>query len=356
MAVLQSTNVQGSLCVNGVAVGGGKDFKYCCMTASTTFTPSQDLVDGDGILEALVVAGGGGGGGAAIDFCYCGGNSPSTSGTGIASGSTGGGGQVIKKSAIITSTDACTVTVGAGGIGGYIESWNSPAVGDAVKYDASSGGTSQFGANIVSRGGSAGNNCFRCINNCCGINQSCTQWSDGGGEYPGRTSVFAGVTTPLDGRSALQGLGESTETIYNCITSSTNDSPPYVTACGDCYVNSNLEPMGGLQTDNTFGGYVPAWATSSGDACVRSDTFAARSYACAQDGVCTGKICCCGMGIDWTASAPDDLFFGIGGVGATACATGCNFGSPAVCIVPKFCAQGRGASGTGGIVVLKWSE
>jgi hypothetical protein len=41
MAVLQSTNVQGTLCVNGVAVGGGKDFKYACFTASDTWTPTS---------------------------------------------------------------------------------------------------------------------------------------------------------------------------------------------------------------------------------------------------------------------------------------------------------------------------
>jgi hypothetical protein len=54
MAVLQSTNVQGTLCVNGVAVGGGKDIKYCCFTASTTFTPSQDLVDGSPVAVVVV--------------------------------------------------------------------------------------------------------------------------------------------------------------------------------------------------------------------------------------------------------------------------------------------------------------
>jgi hypothetical protein len=58
MAELQSTNVQGSLCVNGVAVGGGKDFKYCCFTASDTWTPTQDLVDGDAVLHMVVEMGG----------------------------------------------------------------------------------------------------------------------------------------------------------------------------------------------------------------------------------------------------------------------------------------------------------
>ena len=64
MAVLQSTNIVGSLCVNGVAIGGGKDYNYCCFTASTTFTPTSDLVGGDGFVAADIVGAGGGGGGA----------------------------------------------------------------------------------------------------------------------------------------------------------------------------------------------------------------------------------------------------------------------------------------------------
>jgi hypothetical protein len=111
MAVLQSTNVQGALCVNGVAVGGGKDIKFCCFTASTTFTPSQDLVDGGGYIETSIAGGGGGGGGIWVNVtsrCVC------------AYGGGGGGGEVITNSKLLTSTDACTITIGAGGVAGVI--------------------------------------------------------------------------------------------------------------------------------------------------------------------------------------------------------------------------------------------
>jgi hypothetical protein len=118
MAVLQSTNVQGTLCVNGVAVGGGKDFKYCCFTSSTTFTPSQDLVDGDGVIDTTLIGGGGGGGNSMAGFLLVNttqfNTAPSDVTTGA--GASGGGGSVGNFITNISSTGACTVTVGAGGL------------------------------------------------------------------------------------------------------------------------------------------------------------------------------------------------------------------------------------------------
>ena len=120
MAQLQSTNVTGVLCVNGVAVGGGKDFKYCCYTTSTTFTPSSDLVDGNGFVEAHLIGGGGGGG--------------STAGWNFTrwyQGQSGAGGEGAAgtfKNQLVTidSTDACTVTVGAKGDFGWVSgSWGN---------------------------------------------------------------------------------------------------------------------------------------------------------------------------------------------------------------------------------------
>jgi hypothetical protein len=153
MAQLQSTNVQGSLCVNGVAVGGGKDFKYCCFTASTTFTPSQDLVDGDGHLEALVVAGGGGGGYAALKYVMQ--NPCNLSDEIHAAG--GGGGSVAKELVKISATDACTVTVGAGGNGGYNNSWSFPGTAGAVN-----GGNSSFAGVTIGGGGRGSSMCKLC--------------------------------------------------------------------------------------------------------------------------------------------------------------------------------------------------
>jgi len=157
MAVLQSTNVQGSLCVNGVAVGGGKDFKYCCFTASTTWTPTQDLVDGDGHIEAFVTAGGGGGGFAASCIaaaCYASRGATSY-------GASGGGGSVAKELVKIDATDACTVTVGAGGKGSMMPSWfDDPSV-NCVGED---GGNSKFADIHIGGGGGGLGACFRCFN------------------------------------------------------------------------------------------------------------------------------------------------------------------------------------------------
>ena len=108
MAELQSTNVTGTLCVNGIAIGGGgKDFKICCVTSSTTWTPPSDLVTGDGMVQAYVIGAGGGGGG----YTKQGSVSPKPGG--------GGAGFVLDTLYQVTSSnDACTVTIGAGGAGG----------------------------------------------------------------------------------------------------------------------------------------------------------------------------------------------------------------------------------------------
>ena len=129
MANLQSTNVVGTLCVNGVAIGGGKDLKYCCFTGSTTWTPPSDLVTGDGVVDALLVGGGGGGTGlcrtAACQCCF-------TAGGG------GGGGAIIKALLTMTSSnDACTITIGAGGNGGS-------STGSVIE-DGQPGGNTVFG-------------------------------------------------------------------------------------------------------------------------------------------------------------------------------------------------------------------
>ena len=169
MAVLQSTNVQGTLCVNGVAVGGGKDFKYCCFTASTTFTPSQDLVDGNGVIDTTALGGGGGGGSVHLytsadnstNLCLC---------VESLRGSTGGGAEVINGITDITATDACSVTIGAGGTSviaglnpGLINCncrwWTCVQYGNTPGWMPSSsiatGGDSEFG-DITALGGGGG--------------------------------------------------------------------------------------------------------------------------------------------------------------------------------------------------------
>ena len=108
MAVLQSTNVQGTLCVNGVAIGGGKDLKFACFTASDSWTPTSGLVDGDGVLDIFLLGGGGGGARCVVAQSQnCG------------PGGTGGAGGVATGFLInmTSSNDACTITIGAGGAG-----------------------------------------------------------------------------------------------------------------------------------------------------------------------------------------------------------------------------------------------
>lgn len=166
MAVLQSTNVVGALCVNGVAVGGGKNFKYCCFTSSTSFTPSQDLVDGDGALEAFIVGGGGGGGGSFLRLRSCGPNLTCCGVVTIYSGPGGGGSfgsQLIK----ITGSSACTVTVGAGGTGGgAMEDPDSRCnYNVGIQNSATTGGNSTMGA-YTSFGGGGGANMWQCVQTC----------------------------------------------------------------------------------------------------------------------------------------------------------------------------------------------
>jgi hypothetical protein len=110
MAQLQSTNVVGTLCVNGVAVGGGKDFKFCCFTGSDNWTPSSDLATDSGTVETVIVSGGGGGGAAAS----CSSGTYRACAT-LGMGGGGGGGEVLHKFKTITSTDACCHVIGAGG-------------------------------------------------------------------------------------------------------------------------------------------------------------------------------------------------------------------------------------------------
>ena len=167
MAVLQATNVQGALCVNGVAVGGGKDFKYCCFTASTTFTPSQDLVDGGGNISTIWVAGGGGGGAA----CAFGGQQYDAR-CSCATAGAGGGGEVVTEFVNMTSSnDACTITIGAGGQSGSVVD-----AGNAVN-SAKGGNTVAFGKTTYGGGGGM----TRICSACCGCSFCCDDNIIGGG-------------------------------------------------------------------------------------------------------------------------------------------------------------------------------
>ena len=174
MAVLQSTNVQGALCVNGVAIGGGKDYKYCCFTASDTWTPTQDLVDGDGFITADLVGGGGGGGSNYVVGSGCYRSTHSTTCCACFSGNNthGAAGLFIRNDNVpITATDACTITVGSGGqTGSYTfpdgDPDNAGSVSSASVVAGENGGdTVAFGRTAY--GGCGATSCvrFQCLCN-----------------------------------------------------------------------------------------------------------------------------------------------------------------------------------------------
>jgi len=190
MAVLQSTNVVGSLCVNGVAIGGGKDFNYRCFTSSISFTPTSDLVSGDGYVMAHVI-GGGGGAGASYGVTR-GGTSPTNvlcAGTVASSGQVGAGGEYYQSQSFITSTDAISVTVGAGGTSGSAEGTlgkseaqglsccvcfysESIAGSGSIFAAAGDGGTSIFNG-ITAYGGCGGLTCAK-LQKACGKDAYCS--------------------------------------------------------------------------------------------------------------------------------------------------------------------------------------
>ena len=147
MAVLKSTNIQGALCVNGVAVGGGKDFKYACFTASGNFTPTQGLVDGDGVVEAFMVAGGGGGGSVKAKGC-------SVSGCIYGMGGGGGAGEVIHHTFDITATTDCALVIGAGGQSGSTD--GTLTFGNAGTNVGATRGGNTTGFGEIAYGGGAG--------------------------------------------------------------------------------------------------------------------------------------------------------------------------------------------------------
>jgi hypothetical protein len=98
--------------------GGGGIPKYQEFTSSGTFTPTQELIDAGGRVAYLIIGGGQRG---------------STSGSIHTWG--GAGGAVLMGYATLTSTTACTVTVGAGGAS------SGAAGGNSSVAFASAGGT-----------------------------------------------------------------------------------------------------------------------------------------------------------------------------------------------------------------------
>ena len=365
MAVLQSTNVQGSLCVNGVAVGGGKDFKYCCVTASTTWTPSQDLVDGNGVIDAVLVGGGGGGGGASICWCsyHIGGKSQKGNG--------GGGGTAHQESFFIDSTDACTVTVGAGGSGSVVN-FNNLSTNPEI------GGCTQFGG--VTVGGGGGGTSFRL---CCAGNYTNSVTSIGNSIYNGAQNCvgfYGGGMVPSEQTAVSRASGVYMGANWNCSGTCNTSGIRNYTACNCTCKQAATDP------DNTY------WCASC-PVCLLDGYESTAQATCAVDkltntcgvpygiggeryagsmwspdvrpGFITGSVNSFGLSYTGLGDNPCDLgkagtgslqlfnekYKGFGapgmqlGIGMSVYRQGC---------VGCICADG--AAGNDGVVVLKWLE
>jgi hypothetical protein len=325
MANLQSTNVTGVLCVNGVAVGGGKDFKYCCFTASTTWTPSQDLVDGNGFIEANLIGGGGGGGGVAIQMCstFC-----NTNTLTCASSKAGCVGELFSGIKDIDATDACTVTVGAGGTGGTINtSATWVAANCFIPTQSLSGGNTSLGDLIVS-GGRGGADCFEGNQYICAQNCSirCTFSCD---KSDGQCS--AGSTC----LNYLPGFGGGCTVAGTYINYDTpNDRPK----AGTCYGFIG-EPNGGVMCGVHPGSPFAGGGTSRG--AINFVFSNPGIFYCNLDATCIPK---CKLAACTFGSA--------GGCGGTIC--NCNFESGGSNF--QFFGSGSGGNGVDGIVVIKWQE
>ena len=339
MAVLKTTNVQGALCVNGVAIGGGKDIKFCCFTASTTFTPSQTLVDGGGYVEASLVAGGGGGGGVGFALFDC---------DTFAMSGGGGGGEVRTTPSLITATDACTVTVGAaGGPGKVLMVCSGNCIG--ISSPATNGGDTTF-LGETTYGGS------------------------GGTTIAYKAAYWTSLTTPaVNGPIGGPGVGGrvigcSWAKTYCCRCgyggSSTSQDVNFIS--DDWVGPSSLNFYGGTATSpniscafKIIGDFNPipycANVSSSNGLTVTDDNLASSiSYGGIKGGgtgILNGQIAGAGGGhtsFIFQPSTAASSVYGGGGAGNKAQGTTSNPGGTAV--------NCDGTSGSSGLVILKWEE
>ena len=350
MAVLQSTNVQGTLCVNGVVIGGGKDYNYCCFTASTTFTPTSDLVGGDGFVAADIVGAGGGGGGAYVIGKA--GRSPS-GGACCANlnrvGGNGAGGGFYATQSFITSTNNITVTVGASGSGGGPQDGIATVVGQlAAVYSASAvlpanftattaGGTSAFNG-VTAYGGCSGQSCF-VICKACGQQTSYCVCNVAGNIAPG-TVTKAGLYgafryDPYNRINPVGNCGNTPQANANTGVVFCTTIFPSVTASQDVHIPIEFN-------DDGLSGIGMVGASS----CRPCGVFA----NCGVTSNCSPDV-----SVNSSANGVVNPLagFGNGGAGgrAYACSTVCNSGDEF-----NTSETASGAAGSSGIVVIRWYE
>lgn len=343
MATLQSTNVQGALCVNGVAVGGGKDFKFCCFTASSTFTPTQDLVDGNGFLHADIIGGGGGGGAAAaVGYCF----NETNLGLDLnnACFQAAPGGFIQDPVLPITSTTACGVTIGAGGQSGsaVIASCIYDCGAGAAAYcpglitltAADKGGNSCFG-NYVAYGGQGGSsvgrtyvppNPYNCTVVCAGTSADAN--------VPTYAGQSTGIDVSVDPACAIQ-----SGFIKKCIDINTGFNKPECQQFGGSNFGGKMGASGfrcgnGRCSADILGKVVP----------FRFDTGARYCLTC------TSTQGCYGCRVDYSFCSGS--VYGSPGGDFCYCMA---IGSYGNCRT-KMLMSGSTGPGAQGIVVLKWQE
>lgn len=342
MAVLQSTNVQGALCVNGVAVGGGKDFKYCCYTASSTFTPSQDLVDGNGFLSADLVAGGGGAGsysmiGSCFRECFvvknCTDVSPQP------------GGFIQNPVQKIDSISACTVTIGAGGLAGTVSHPTTFYCADCncLQEDLSTmtgggkGGDTCFGS-IRAYGGKGGSTIETVINRQSAVLQFSTRCCNEGAA-DAAVPAYQGYGTGLDSTDDRGISGDTNGYCQDIIGASEND------------VASQLQ-FGG----SAVGGKVGASGFRCANGCCQLNNFGRSSNRnCSVSGLVCRQCSQASNGwegtvVDWSSSSGSVY----GDPAGWQCLCG-SYNFYAACCRKSALSASVGP-GAQGIVVLKWQE
>lgn len=156
--------------------GGGGVPKYQEFTSSGTFTPTQALIDAGGRLAYLIVGGGQRG----------------TSSGGIENWG-GAGGAVLMGYATLTSTTACTVTVGAGGASLGAAGGNSSvafASAGGTTVTANGGSGHRLGVNYSL--GQSGYNYPKAYEGIFGYGRGGQGAGGGGGQYYG-DSVYAAI-------------------------------------------------------------------------------------------------------------------------------------------------------------------
>jgi hypothetical protein len=317
MAQLQSTNVTGVLCVNGVAVGGGKDFKYCCITSTGTWTPSSDLVGGDGVVQALLVGGGGQGGDVGAYRSSC--------AQGVAKPGGGGGGEVREFMYPVTSSETHATTIGAGGCRAVFTYEGAPAECDTKGPDG--GATCINGVELcIARGGGGGSGAL-CVSAPSGVVCCQRDASKNGGDYcqigGGHNEANACIPNYF-GYAKWCGV----------------DQDGYNNTSGTCIYMENSDfsgSYGSKACGNTCKKYNRGYKTLG-------DNFGAGGGACLDD-TCIPEylipdICCAFLN---TKAAP-----------ATCCGQGGARLLVSGCMICPHMTQG-GAGGNG-LIVLQWNE